>query len=293
MKSRSKIFMIIDHNFCSLQRRVVGAALLAFAASSTWSLAQQASEDRPYTFQGNVMAPMRDGVSLAANVFLPKTGGPFPVILIRTPYGKMDENFGEARRYGTAGYAMVVQDCRGRGSSQGVWDPFRYDGEDGFDTQEWVGHQPWCNGQIGTSGGSYVGWTQWSAASPGSRFLPCRAPAVPFSVAYHEIAYPGGAFQIALLFGWGAGVGGLKIDPSKLKGAFNYLPLNRWDEQAVKRVFMLRETVAHPSYDDYWRARGIEDHFDRVAVPPPNIGGWDGIFSKTTFHHPRPTRHRS
>ncbi len=258
-----------------------------------WILAQQDSEDRPYTFQSNVMAPMHDGINLAANVFLPKNGGPFPVILIRTPYGKMDEKFGEARRYCTAGYAMVVQDCRGRGSSQGVWDPFRYDGEDGFDTQEWVGRQPWCNGHIGTSGGSYVGWTQWSAAPRGSRFLTCMAPVVPFSDAYHEIAYPGGAFQISLLLGWGAGVGGLKIDPAKLKEAFNYLPLNRWDEQADKRVFFLRDWVAHPAYDDYWRARGIEDRFDRVAVPALNIGGWYDIFSKATFDHVSRTRHSS
>ena len=119
---------------------------------------------------------MRDGAQLAANVFLPKDSGPHPVILIRTPYGKMDENFGEAKRYCAAGYVMVAQDCRGRGASQGVWEPFRYDGDDGFDTQEWVGRQPWCDGHIGTSGGSYVGWTQWSAATRGSRFLTCMAP---------------------------------------------------------------------------------------------------------------------
>ena len=99
-----------------MQPRGCVTALLAFAASSTWAFAQTDSPDLPYTFQSNVMAPMRDGTELAANVFLPRKGGPFPVILIRTPYGKMEEKSGEAKRYCAAGYAMVAQDCRGRGS---------------------------------------------------------------------------------------------------------------------------------------------------------------------------------
>ncbi len=272
---------------------VVGSAFLTLGVSFASLLAQQAPQEAPYTFQNNVMIPMHDGVQLAANVYLPREQGPFPVILIRSPYGKMDEKFGEAKRYCAAGYAMVVQDCRGRGDSQGVWEPFRYDGEDGFDTQEWVGRQAWCNGHIGTFGGSYVGWTQWSAAPHGSRFLTCMAPVVPFSDAYHEVAYPGGAFQLSLAFGWGMAVGGLKIDAAKLGDAFNYLPLNRWDEQGDKRVFFLRDWVAHPSYDAYWRARGIEERFDRVAVPALNIGGWYDIFSQATFDHIRRTRHTS
>ena len=254
-------------------------------------MAQQTASDLPFTFQSNVMIPMRDGTQLAANIFLPKQGGPFPVVLQRTPYGKPDAKSGEARPYCAAGYGLVVQDCRGRGNSQGQWDPFRFDGNDGFDTQEWVGHQTWCNGHIGTSGGSYVGWTQWSAAPHASRYLTCMVPVVPFSDAYHEIAYLGGAFQLSLCFGWGAGVGGLNIPPPKLSEAFSYLPLNTWDEQGDKRVFFLRDWVAHPTYDDYWRARSIKGRFDQVTVPALNIGGWYDIFSKPTFEHVAQVRH--
>ena len=266
-----------------MTRRLSCIALLCLAVFAPWLQAQQS--DLPFTFQKNVMVPMRDGTQLAANVFLPKDGGPHPVILIRTPYGKMDENFGEAKRYCAAGYVMVAQDCRGRGSSQGVWEPFRYDGDDGFDTQEWVGRQPWCDGHIGTSGGSYVGWTQWSAATRGSRFLTCMAPVVPFSNPYREITYPGGAFQLSLALGWGVGVGGLNLEPTKLKEAFNLLPLKDWSELAGKPVFYLRDWVAHPTYDDYWRVRGIDDRFDLVTVPALNIGGWYDIFSKATLDH--------
>ena len=264
---------------------------LTLALDWTLALAQQTASDLPFTFQSNVMIPMRDGTQLAANIFLPKQGGPFPVVLQRTPYGKPDAKSGEARPYCAAGYGLVVQDCRGRGNSQGQWDPFRFDGNDGFDTQEWVGHQTWCNGHIGTSGGSYVGWTQWSAAPHASRYLTCMVPVVPFSDAYHEIAYLGGAFQLSLCFGWGAGVGGLNIPPPKLSEAFSYLPLNTWDEQGDKRVFFLRDWVAHPTYDDYWRARSIKGRFDQVTVPALNIGGWYDIFSKPTFEHVAQVRH--
>src|ERR1039458_550769 len=135
---------------CALSLVVLTRALLAEEAQ------------QPTVFEPDVMIPMRDGTKLAANIFRPKADGRFPVILMRTPYGKLDGKWSEAKRYTAAGYAMVVQDCRGRGKSEGLWDPFRYDVQDGFDTQEWVGKQAWCNGDIGTSGGSYGGWTQWA-----------------------------------------------------------------------------------------------------------------------------------
>lgn len=250
-----------------------------------WAVAQaqQAPAEPPYSCQKDVWVPMRDGVRLSANVFLPKDGGPFPVILMRTPYGKGDEKFGEAKRYCPAGYALVVQDCRGRGKSEGQWDPFLHDPPDGFDTLEWIGRQPWCNGRVGTAGGSYVGWTQWAVAPGGSRYLTCMVPVVPLTNPYREVLYPGGAFQLALAFGWGAGVAGLKIPPAKLQEAFWYLPLRTWDEQGDKRVFFMRDWVAHPTYDDYWRARGIDDRFDQVTVPVLNVGGWYDIFSKATL----------
>ena len=266
---------------------------LSFVLCWTSVFAQQPAAELPFLSEKNVMIPMHDGTQLAANIFRPKEGGPFPVILQRTPYGKMNEQSGEAKHYCAAGYVVVAQDCRGRGSSKGQWDPFRYDCDDGFDTQEWVGRQPWCNGHIGTSGGSYVGWTQWSAASRGSRFLTCMAPVVPFSDSYHEIAYLGGAFQLSLAFGWGAGVGGLNLGATKLPEAFKYLPLKSWDEQGDKRVTFLRDWIAHPTYDDYWRARGVDGRYDQVSVPALNIGGWYDIFSKPTFDHVANVRHSS
>lgn len=241
------------------------------------------AQEAPYVFREDVRVAMRDGVELSTNVYLPAETGAFPVILMRSPYGKPGAKWDEAERYAKLSMAMVVQDCRGRGKSSGLWDPFRHDAEDGFDTQEWVGAQPWSNGKIGTAGGSYLGWAQWASAPLGSRFLTTMVPMVPFGNVYQEITYPGGAFQLSLAFGWGASVGGISVNPIKLGESWRHLPLSTWDEQFGKNVFFLDDWVAHPTYDDYWKKRGIDGRYEAIKIPILNVGGWYDIFSKTTI----------
>ncbi len=251
------------------------------------------AQDEPFVFQSNVMMPMSDGTKLAANVFKPKSDGPFPVILSRTPYGKGGNNHRLGRSYASQGYAVVIQDCRGRGGSEGLWDPFRYDVDDGYDTHQWIGKQPWCNGKIGTAGGSYVGWTQWAAATKGSQHLKAMVPVVPFCNAY-DIAYEGGAYQLALMMSWGSAVGGARIAPNKSLEALSYLPLNRFDDQLEKEIFYLEDWVEHPVFDEYWKQRGIgRDAFDDVTVPVLNIGGWYDIFSQATLEMSNGVREES
>jgi putative CocE/NonD family hydrolase len=97
--------------------------------------------------QFDVKVPMRDGVNLSADVYLPDAQGPFPTALIRTPY---DNNavpmIEKGRRLANNGYACVIQDCRGRWDSDGVYYAFQNEGKDGYDTQEWIGRQGWCSG---------------------------------------------------------------------------------------------------------------------------------------------------
>lgn len=252
--------------------------LLLTAQGPVWS------EESAFTFQKNVMIPMRDGVELAANIFLPQGDGPFPAILIRSPYGKSDEKHGDGIKYASAGYAFIIQDCRGKGDSKGVWDPFRYDPQDGYDTQDWISKQSWSNGKIGTMGGSYVGYTQWAPAPFKHPALKAMVPIVPFNNAY-EVMYSGGAYQLALSMGWGAMVSGLPLDPSKIKleEAFKYLPLKTWDDCLGHEIFYLRDWIAHPAYDEYWKQRGIDNRYADIAVPILNIGGWYDIFSKATI----------
>jgi len=104
--------------------------------------------------------PMRDGVRLATDVYLPDAPGPFPVILIRTPYStNTDYNVQDGIFFAQRGYAVVIQDVRGRFDSEGEWAPFVHEAEDGYDAQEWCGTQPWSTGRVGTSGGSYLALT--------------------------------------------------------------------------------------------------------------------------------------
>jgi len=236
-----------------------------------------------FIFECDVLMPMRDGTKLTANIFRPEGEGQYPVILMRSPYGKPDNKHNDARRYTEAGYAMVIQDCRGRGNSEGVWDPFAYDVQDGLDTQQWVGSQPWCNGEIGTAGGSYLGWTQWSSAPGAGSFLKCAVPVVPFGNGYQDAAYYGGALQLALVMGWGIAVGGVNLTPEALQEVYKYLPLNTFGNQFDKPIQYLNDWVIHSTYDDYWKQRSIDYRYDEITIPMLNIGGWYDIFSKPTI----------
>ncbi len=226
---------------------------------------------------------MRDGVTLSANLFRPAGNGPCPAILFRTPYGKQDENWSGGTNLAAKGYVVVVQDCRGRGKSGGVWEPFRHEAQDGFDTQEWVGRQPWCNGRIGTSGGSYVGWTQWASAPNASRYLRAMVPMVPFGNTYHDVAFQDGALMLGLLMGWGEAVGGVFLESNKQHQAYGHLPLRTFGDQFTPTIPYLNEWVRHPTPDAYWEERGLNHHYRNVTVPILNIGGWYDIFSKATL----------
>ena len=277
----------------STQTRMV-RPLPLLALLALWaSLLPLCAADLPFVFEADVLVPMRDGTLLATHVFRPKNEKRHPAVLMRSPYGKPDEKSKDARRYTAAGYVMVVQDCRGRGKSQGAWDPFAHDGQDGFDTQEWIGRQPWSDGTLGTFGGSYVGWTQWASAAGASRHLKCMVPVVPFADVYEDIAYQGGAFQLALMMGWGSAVGGAALSPEKLKEAYTHLPLKTFGNQFPKPIGYLNDWVEHSKPDSYWARRGIQHRYEEVTVPALNIGGWYDIFAKTTIDQVDQVRARS
>src|ERR1700724_1777890 len=132
----------------------------------------------------NVRIPLRDGITLAADLTLPAVL-PAPALVIRTPYGKTGE--AQSRRQTTfarAGYATMIVDVRGRGDSDGQFQPYRNDGPDGFDVIGWVAAQDWCTGDVATQGGSYGGRIQWLTAleqPPALRAMICSVtPSDPF-----------------------------------------------------------------------------------------------------------------
>src|SRR6185436_13393815 len=125
------------------------------------SLLGLALQATPIRLEFNVRIPMRDGVTLSADIYRPDGPGKFPVILIRTPYDNATAGYiRRGRWWASRGYAFAVQDVRGRGDSDGQFYPLTHEAEDGDVTVTWLAAQPWSTGKIGTTGASYLGWTQ-------------------------------------------------------------------------------------------------------------------------------------
>lgn len=208
-----------------------------------------------------VMVPMRDGVRLATDTYQPEGEGPWPVVLIRTPYNK-DGVKGFATEATKRGYALVAQDFRGRFASEGDDYPvFLHGGwgehQDGYDTVEWVARQDWSNGKIDGFGISAPGVALNMMAPSRPPHLVCCYASVAFSSMYHQTAYQGGAFRKALLESW--------LTVSKF---------------SPKNLELFR---AHPDYDDFWRALDPERMAHRVNVPFMFVGGWYDIFTAGTL----------
>jgi uncharacterized protein len=164
-----------------------GAVLLLLAGAAVAPIVER-----------DIAVPMRDGVVLRADVRRPGGGGPFPVLVYRTPYGKdgAQASYTTFARAVERGYAVVVQDVRGRYASAGEFDPYRNEGKDGYDTIEWAAAQPWSNGRVGTFGLSYPGAVQWLASLESPPHLEAMVPAMTFSTP-RNFFHSGGVFDLS------------------------------------------------------------------------------------------------
>jgi uncharacterized protein len=242
--------------------------------------------------------PMRDGVKLFADIYRPTAPGKYPVIVCRTPYSteRYPSAYEAAVFFAQRGYVFVYQDVRGRHESEGKWEPFRNDIEDGFDTVEWAAAQPWSNGKIGMEGGSYLGHVQWRAAMAKPPHLVAIFPAVAATSIYHDWITLNGGWRLSFNFGWGpvrqesrimqntgmhtmAG-GPDSLDFEKLQ---RHLPLTDMQRLAGRNAQFYRDWLAHPDYDDYWKTLNVEEVMDQIAVPAHTFGGWFDIFSQGTL----------
>ncbi len=229
----------------------------------------------------DVGVPMRDGVRLSADVHLPAAGhgsGPFPAVLQRTPYSKQRQNGVDYARYLTAyGYAVVVQDVRGRHDSEGDWVPFRKEGPDGYDTVEWIAEQPWSSGDVATMGGSYSGWCQWALAMERPPHLRTMVSTATSGKWMEEHPFHNGCLMLGL-FAWLNLVGGRVLQDPQLTAdwetIFRDLPLRTMDERLGRDVPTWREWLCHPTLDDYWQTLRADAHFPELDVPVLHITGW-------------------
>ncbi|GEM_PF-6907562 len=216
--------------------------------------------------------PMRDGVKLAADVVRPAGEGKFPAILLRTPYGREMEGRIKGGYFARRGYVVVAQDVRGRGESEGEWFPLKNEERDGSDTIDWIAAQPWCDGNVGMIGASYVGWTQWYAAKSRHPKLKAIVPQVAPPDPTENIPYEGGVFLLATA--WWAyqleHMGGRLEWDAKLKT----LPLSDLDDAIGVKHRFLDEWLAHPPDDPYWEPLRYQRSFDSIDIPALHISGW-------------------
>jgi len=226
----------------------------------------------------DVPVPMRDGVRLSADVYLPDAAGPFPTILERTPYDNGDPQFVErAVFYAARGYAFVISDCRGRFDSEGVFYAWHNEAADGFDTHEWIGAQPWCNGQLGTVGSSYDGLTQWLPARHRSRFLRAMVPSVCPSDFWHQDNYLGGAFALALNAAWALSYNSRSSSHAPVQSWTELawsLPLVEIPGRAGRSIPFYEDWLRHPAYDSYWAEISNHGRYGEMDVPVLNLAGW-------------------
>jgi putative CocE/NonD family hydrolase len=218
---------------------------------------------------------MRDGVRLFANIFLPGEHGRVPAILIRTPYGKGEDLVPNWQALVDHGYAVMEQDVRGRYESEGIFQPLTQETADGEDTIEWMVRQPWSNGRIGMTGGSYLGIAQWKLATTGNPHLKAIFPVVSGDDDYRDRFYStGGAMKIGNRLLWmseNLRVHGYLPDFNRFVW---HLPLRTADVAATGRVSeMYQEALAHPAFDGFWHGVSTREKLDKVRVPVFSIGG--------------------
>ena len=178
------------------------AVILFLGGVSTQLIAE--SQVEKIRIERHLAAPMRDGVNLYGDLYRPAKEGKFPVLIVRTPYGVQRDGMHQALiKFAQRGYAVYAQDVRGRYESEGKWDPFRNEANDGYDTIEWAAKQPWSNGKVASQGGSYLGHVQWRAATQSPPSLVTMFPMVASTNIYKNWLSQGGAFRLSFNYGWG------------------------------------------------------------------------------------------
>ncbi|MGY4743484.1 CocE/NonD family hydrolase [Streptomyces sp. ATMOS53] len=254
----------------------------------------------------DVPAEMRDGTVLRADVYRPGGTGPWPVLLTRLPYGKQSpmvalilDPVAAAKR----GFMVVIQDTRGRFASEGEWEPWTYEENDGYDTARWAAALPGSNGSVGMIGGSYFGNTQWMAALSKPPELKAIAPLITWSDPDDGLWARGGAIELGITVPWSlmqgadtlmrrhrtdlealvSGVTGLVQNLDGLaSGGYGELPSGRFP--AFARHDLPELGYERSRRDPEWaRSCRVAGRHDEVDLPTFQVGGWYDIFTQGTL----------
>ena len=263
--------------------RSVGALLAIWFAAAT-----AAEPPAGVQIGRDVAVPMRDGIVLRADIYQPARAGKFPVLVFRTPYGKQfaAKSDGVHMKAVARGYAVILQDVRGRYASDGIFNPYRQEGADGYDTIEWAAKQPWSDGRVGTYGLSYPGAVQWLAAMEQPPHLVAIAPAMTFS-SPRRFFYMAGIFDrswLPWIYQYVApdarkrlgmpDEGDAEENWKKIANQYeSFLPLRDlpWLRKEAPYYF---EWLAHPPEDPWWDWAELRGRYGRTSAAVLNFSGW-------------------
>jgi len=267
------------------------ALVLVAIAGISWAACAPAPPVSGLRHDVDVAVPMRDGVVLRAEVLRPAADGRYPTLVYRTPYGAHAAvaDYTTFTRAAERGYAVVVQDVRGRYRSDGEFRPYEHDGRDGYDTIEWAAAERWSDGNIGTFGLSYPGAVQWLAAMERPPHLKAMVPAMTFSTP-QNFFYTWGVWDLSwvswIWFNIAPDVRARKDLPGprtdeqvqagwpaieqKMRAT---LPLDAFD--ALKDVApYYTDWLHHPPEDPFWDFAELRDKYARTDVAVLNLSGW-------------------
>jgi putative CocE/NonD family hydrolase len=232
---------------------------------------------------------MRDGITLLADLYRAPGHTTQPTVLMRSPYGRTGVWGLGARVFAERGYQVLIQSCRGTGGSEGDFNAYRHEIEDGLTTLAWLEQQPWFSGKVAMFGPSYLGIVQWAVATspPGS----LRAMAAPISSArVRAFTYPGGTFSLDSTLSWLAllasqraggrlGVRGRLAARRRMARGFEALPLSEADVAVTgERVPFYQDWLARMDDDAFWAPVEYDRHLESLTVPVTMVTGWYDMF---------------
>jgi len=258
------------------------------AAFGSWLLAGPLLAQTPeIQIDTNLAVPMRDGVVLRADLWRPRGAAPAPVLVYRTPYDRSEAPTLAAKAV-ARGYAVLLQDVRGRYRSEGDYEPYRHEAKDGYDTIEWAARQPWSNGKVGTFGLSYPGAVQWLAATERPPSLKAMAPAMTYSTP-ESFWYSGGVWDGSWLdWTWYNIAPDLRVRLNR-PGPRSYDDAAQVADSAMPRLRQLPlaslsefkdlapwyyEWMRHPPRDPWWDWAVLKDSYGSVTAGVLNLSGW-------------------
>jgi len=255
---------------------ILGMLATASIAFSDGSRAAEQASEAVYSVKHEVKVPvpMRDGVELAAEIYRPDAPGKFPALMLLR-YFRGGHQSARGEFFAQRGYAVALVDCRGRYDSEGTWTPYVNDPQDGYDAQQWLGSQPWCDGKIGTFGLSYNAFTSYMAAPLEGAHLKCIFARSGQQTNFGHL-YNDGVMQLNVIFEFGLhtkqGSQTQRIFPAD-HPHYRRLPLiDAVDDFAG--VQHVKDWFQHCRYDDYWKAYGVKEKYPRITAPAYFITGW-------------------